>query len=659
MQNSDCNSKVATIDLILLTNMVDNQSSNSTSGRVTSKGSRKRKRLRKTTLNVRFSLLSIATTSVVSIHYFVTVLYSVSIEASGNYPPPPPPKRSSRTGRSINDYKEERYIDNYDDTPLSPNAEVDDQSFWYEDSVASDDNRDYFNINENKQSDSNLTKTSTNTVGENYSQEEPLYENQRHRDVSQQKAISNPPFDLNKRTPIHYQFQSTSKVSKDIKSSRNPKNKFESADRDYVKLPETFNSEEFNSIAENADPLQPNSMSARNDQLTRQMSTFMGRIQLAGSCALVGTGIGIFIGKSLGIPKIHYLISFLFVFAAFALRHATSAFGEVVRALGMTLILLFQQSRLVRKKYSTIPHLKALLLRDATRRRPFPPTNGSLWSWKPNPDDRIYVPYFNLMYATIAMGLVGSIVGGNFPLLILPTWLGSIAGACLFAYATTLPNSALGDLARISGMRVVSLALEVKDINEELGLIPKIMTMSGKIFDKLMIMDRKHRIKDRIVEIFMLFYQFVARIVQEAQGTRQEQLNPMQGNPMQGNPMQRNPIQRDPIQRDQMQRHPMPRTQDPLNDERGPRMMQPGSQRQSNMSDSARRENNLGDMRQPPDRSRLDTRKIPKARKGFFSSFRKEPLVDNLEEKVTDNNFDDVIEADKVWSDSDDYSANF
>merc|ERR1712013_259459 len=88
--------------------------------------------------------------------------------------------------------------------------------------------------------------------------------------------------------------------------------------------------------------------------------------------------------------------------------------------------------------------------------------------------------------------------GGNVP--ILPAWIGGIVGAVAFASLATGSN-ARGDLGRTMGMRVVGLVQLVLALNSELRILGKAATVGGLLFDKIMIMDRKHRIKDRIVAI--------------------------------------------------------------------------------------------------------------------------------------------------------------
>ena len=184
---------------------------------------------------------------------------------------------------------------------------------------------------------------------------------------------------------------------------------------------------------------------------------------------------------------------------------------------GLAFVLTIKRTRSVRKDYPTLPHLKAMI--GQSQRRPFPPVEEGSSPWKYEPiyrDD----PDFTMTYALLAMALVGSFCGGNVP--ILPAWIGGIVGAVAFASFTTGSN-ARGDLGRTMGMRVAGLVKVVLNINSELRILGKAATVSGLIFDKIMIMDRKHRIKDKIVAIFKWGYDKVARTAEQVKEEMQEE----------------------------------------------------------------------------------------------------------------------------------------
>jgi hypothetical protein len=186
-------------------------------------------------------------------------------------------------------------------------------------------------------------------------------------------------------------------------------------------------------------------------------------------------------------------------------------YGELSRALGLALLLTLQRTGSVRREYPTGVHLKAMIRQGP--RKPFPPVEEGSSPWRYEPvykDD----PEFKMTYALLAMAMVGSFCGGNVPLL--PAWMGGIIGAVLFASLTSGSN-ARGDLGRTMGMRVVGLIQLIFTINAELRILGKAATVGGLIFDKIMIMDRKHRIKDKIVAICKWGYDKVSNTAAEMQ----------------------------------------------------------------------------------------------------------------------------------------------
>jgi hypothetical protein len=192
-------------------------------------------------------------------------------------------------------------------------------------------------------------------------------------------------------------------------------------------------------------------------------------------------------------------------------------YGELSRTLGLALVLILQRASSVRREYPTLPHLKAMIRQGP--RRPFPPVEegGSPWRYEPTYRDD---PEFKMTYALLAMSLVGSFCGGNVP--ILPAWMGGILGAVTFASLTTGSN-ARGDLGRSMGMRLVGLVRVALDINSELRILGKAATVGGLLFDKVMIMDRKHRIKDKIVAICKWGYDKVSRTAEQVKEEMQDE----------------------------------------------------------------------------------------------------------------------------------------
>ena len=87
----------------------------------------------------------------------------------------------------------------------------------------------------------------------------------------------------------------------------------------------------------------------------------------------------------------------------------------------------------------------------------------------------------------------------------------------------TTGSNARGDLGRSMGMRLVGLVRVALDINSELRILGKAATVGGLLFDKVMIMDRKHRIKDKIVAICKWGYDKVSRTAEQVKEEMQDE----------------------------------------------------------------------------------------------------------------------------------------
>mmetsp|Transcript_15540 Transcript_15540/g.22918 ORF Transcript_15540/g.22918 Transcript_15540/m.22918 type:complete len:480 (-) Transcript_15540:55-1494(-) len=243
--------------------------------------------------------------------------------------------------------------------------------------------------------------------------------------------------------------------------------------------------------------------SARRDAIARYMGNFRGRASLRTSTALVGMAIGSFLGQSLfNTPRAFGIFcSVFFVF----LTLFRGPYGELSKALGLTLIFVWQRNFRIRRRYPTWPHVKSSL--GIIPRRPFPR------------NDDYQTGEVSKIYTLIAMALVGSTCGGSLPLL--PTWMGGLGGAALFVVGTLLP-SARGDLCRSMGMRVVAVVEELLDINKELKVVQKSGVVAGLILDKILILDRKHNIKDRIGTGLTWIYTQVAQTAGKVDSERRE-----------------------------------------------------------------------------------------------------------------------------------------
>lgn len=119
-----------------------------------------------------------------------------------------------------------------------------------------------------------------------------------------------------------------------------------------------------------------------------------------------------------------------------------------------------------------------------------------------------------MIYAMVAMAFVGSACGGNLPFI--PTWIGALAGAGMFGLACTW-SSPRGDLARTCGMRVVSTAGQLWEIQADLQIIPKATVVSSQIIDRAMILDRKHKVKDKFLALASRGYDQATRVAAQIQ----------------------------------------------------------------------------------------------------------------------------------------------
>lgn len=245
--------------------------------------------------------------------------------------------------------------------------------------------------------------------------------------------------------------------------------------------------------------LNPNSefASARQDAIARYTSTTkLGKIKVGLASASVGAGIGGFVGYSImsssgGGSTFAVILGFVFWITSY-LRNS---YGEMCRSLGLALIYLMRRSKVVRKRYETGVHVKGMCRMG--KRQPFPPilegeVDENPWRYSPEGEND---PEFEMIKSLLCMAFIGSFCGGSVPLI--PTWMGSAGGAALFGFLGIAKNPR-GDLIRTMGMRIVALLGETVDINSELRVARKVGVVGGKVLDKVLILDRKHRIKDKI-----------------------------------------------------------------------------------------------------------------------------------------------------------------
>ena len=290
--------------------------------------------------------------------------------------------------------------------------------------------------------------------------------------------------------PIDYQFPS---------KEMNDNNANNNSQTEEDELPQTglglVNDEERSTNGDTVLRPMPQYASARKDAVARYSSTSLGKLKLLAATYVVGGAIGGFLGQSLFHQGKFYATIFGFTFLM--LSFLRNDYGEMSRCLGLALIYLIRRTTSVRRRYRTGAHLRGMC--RIGPRKPFPPVQEGEEEnpWKYVPQAK-HDPDFDMIRAMASVVLVGSFCGGTMQLPLIPQWVGGTAGAATFAVFGISKNPR-GDLIRTMGMRIVTLAGEAMAINSELRVARKVARVGGKIFDKMMILDRKHRIKDRIV----------------------------------------------------------------------------------------------------------------------------------------------------------------
>jgi hypothetical protein len=320
--------------------------------------------------------------------------------------------------------------------------------------------------------------------------------------------------------PIHYSFKASATSSKDDKDVDDETLRNNNSPNDFASSP-------------------------RRDAITLQTSTRRGRFSLSCACLTVGMGCGYYFGQSLSLqqPK-HMAIAMgvVFVFGSF-LRND---YGELIRVLGLTLLWTLRRFHTIRKEYPTWPYIIAACcqLNPASRRRRrryFPPgTSDTVSPWNyvatagnDDGDDDDNNIEFNMIWTMLAMSLVGALCGSSLP--VLPTWMGALLGAASLSMAITL-SSSQGDLTRVMGARVVAVGREVWSIHTELQLWSKVGRVSSKILDKLMILDRKHKVRDRVGSGVTFLYN---QVLKATAGNREGQVEEENEDPRQRQRQQR------------------------------------------------------------------------------------------------------------------------
>ena len=372
--------------------------------------------------------------------------------------------------------------------------------------------------------------------------------------------------------------------------------------------------------------------SPRHDFITRYMSTTSGKLQVHFTSTVLGGGMGIVLGKASccccsvvvaavggrflcflgflgflgcirGFSPSSILISILILkallpfgtwvwggigasFWLFASLFSRSPLGELIRAMALSLVLVLQRTRQIRHKYPTWRYVPGALFQYTGRERergrerepgrgsrqdryrtppPFPPARNP-WNYTPRRPNDVE---FNMVYTILAMAMVGSTCGGNLPMI--PAWMGSLAGAATFALGCTLTNSPRGDLCRTMGMRVVAMVQELWDIQAQLSIVPKAAMVSSQLIDRLLILDRQHKVKDRFLNVVNTGYEQVLKTASRVQEQRLDAQGRGEQRPVEGDDEEEDRLR--PLGRDRAEPYgrrprPMDRRGDPREDGR-------------------------------------------------------------------------------------------
>ena len=115
-------------------------------------------------------------------------------------------------------------------------------------------------------------------------------------------------------------------------------------------------------------------------------------------------------------------------------------------------------------------------------------------------------PEFSMFYAMAANAFVGGMCLISVPFPLIPSWMGGSAGAFLMAWSTDSRGTCRGDVLRVLGTRVVSLCSEGSDVVSELHVPFKSVVVAGRVMDRLLIFDHKHRVQDRLGRVLGFIY---------------------------------------------------------------------------------------------------------------------------------------------------------
>merc|ERR1719469_890890 len=176
----------------------------------------------------------------------------------------------------------------------------------------------------------------------------------------------------------------------------------------------------------------------------------------------------------------------------------------------------------------------------------------------------------------IGIFFIGAFVGGTIPFI--PTSIGGICGAFFFTYFCTMDN-ARGDLFRVLSIRIHLLFFDIlKNLMLDLEILRKIQRVMNKVIQLCFILDRKHRIYDKLSNaVAFVYYNMIMRIWNSASSNqKKEREDRRRGNDDDAryyddrryrDEDRRTPSREDPLQNNEERRKSYPR-EDNLNDRR-------------------------------------------------------------------------------------------
>lgn len=419
----------------------------------------------------------------------------------------------------------------------------------FQSSTSSYDRRNYYGGNDRNPSPSSRYSRSVDSREEN----KGLYDGPKrprpYLPQQQQQQQSG----VGESKPINYQFKP---MKNDERNNRDDEQERDSTDVVDIKSIMQEEAEGKSNLSENSEEEKEETYSQRkykteeennyykNRTLNRYLSTRRGKLSIMSSSTCLGLTFGYFISKSsLGfLPQIsHQYISLSFAFlflimsSTMSWTRPTNDYSVFIKILGLTFWILFKRSKEIWKKYPTRVHVACILRPKTYSRRTFPPLDVMGYDgdedeapienpWKYEGEE---FPDYSMIQILLSMMFIGGLCGGNIP--IIPTWMGSLSGAASFCFLSTLKDSK-GDLTRSMGMKIVSLIQELLYLNEDLGVLSQGKVVTEKVLDKLLILDRKHKIRDKVGRGAKVGYESLMRTVNRVRADAQGETPPPDDN---------------------------------------------------------------------------------------------------------------------------------